>query len=463
MTHHFEEEVMDEGTLRKLFRDKGINKVKIGGFDIDGILRGKYIALDKFWSAVESGLGFCDVIFGWDSSDVLYDNVRLTGWHTGYPDAIARIDPDTFRTMPWEPGVAFFLLDFYDTKGKPLEVSPRQLLKKVVARAHAMGFEAMLSAEYEFFLFRETSKSVREKNYRNMIPLSPGMFGYSVLRTGTYAELTNMLMDNLREFGIPLEGFHTETGPGVYECAIRYDSALAAADKSALFKTVIKQLASRQDLIATFMAKWNAGLPGCGGHLHQSLWDRRKLKNLFSNPKAPNGLSKIMLQYMAGQIELMPEMTALICPTINSYKRLVPNTWAPTTATWGLENRTTALRAIPSTSPKSTRVEYRLGGADINPYIALAASLAAGLYGIEKKLSPPAPCLQNAYTETASQRRQLPRTLQEATARLKESKTIRTILGNEFVEHYVATREWEWRQHRTAVTDWELERYFEII
>ena len=250
-----------------------------------------------------------------------------------------------------------------------------------------MGFEPAMSTEYEFFIFKEDSHSVRTKGYKDMIPLSPGMFGYSVSRTGTHSELANSLMDSLLDFGIPLEGFHTETGPGVYEAAIRYDTALAAADKSALFKSAVKQLVARRGLIATFMAKWNQHLPGCGGHLHQSLWDPKLKKNLFSDVRDPHRMSPLMKHYMAGQLELMAEMTALICPTVNSYKRLVPNTWAPNNASWGFENRTTALRAISGPSAKSTRVEYRLAGADLNPYIAMAASLAAGLYGVQKKLT----------------------------------------------------------------------------
>jgi glutamine synthetase len=454
---------MDHTALRKSFEKHRVNKVKIGGFDIDGVLRGKYISLEKFWGAAETGLGFCDVIFGWDLNDVLYDNVRLTGWHTGYPDALARIDLESFRTIPWEPGVAFFLVDFFTPEGEPLQVSPRQLLQNIVRRARDMGYAPTMSAEYEYFIFREDAQSVRAKGYKKMTPFSPGMFGYSVLRTGTFAELSNSLIDNLSAFGIEIEGFHTETGPGVYETAIRYDHALAAADKSALFKTAAKQILARQGFMAAFMAKWNVDLPGCSGHLHQSLWNTKLTKNLFYDARNREGMSEIMRHYIAGQLELMPEMTALICPTINSYKRLVPNTWAPTTASWGIENRTTALRAIAGQSSKATRVEYRLAGADINPYIAMAASLAAGLYGIEHQLTLPAPCEQNAYTDAAATRRPLPHSLAEATAKLKDSSRMRELLGAEFVDHFVASREWEVRQYQKAVTDWELERYFEII
>lgn len=451
---------MDLKAIESLLAEHSITKIKVGGFDIDGVLRGKYISRDKFSSAAESGLGFCDVIFGWDSADVLYDNVKVTGWHTGYPDALARIDLSTFRVIPWEPATAFFILDFFDPAGSPLAVSPRQVLQSVIARAEGMGFHPVVSTEYEFFLFREDSYSVREKHYRDMKPLSPGMFGYSVLRTGVLSELAHSILDAMRTFDVELEGFHTETGPGVYEAAIKYDGALRAADKAALFKTGIKQIAARSGLIATFMAKWNANLPGCSGHLHHSLWDAEHSKNLFYDAGAPHRMSRLMRQYLAGQLALMPELTALACPTINSYKRLVPGVWSPTNATWGIDNRTVALRAVLGPSPRSVRLEYRLAGADINPYLAIAASLAAGLYGIERGLEPPEPCVANAYESHAAP---LPTTLEAATGLLKSSRDAPDLLGAEFVDHYVRTREWEARQYQRAVTDWELERYFEII
>lgn len=451
---------MDLKSIEDLLAQHSITKIKVGGFDIDGVLRGKYISRDKFSSAAEAGLGFCDVIFGWDSADVLYDNVKVTGWHTGYPDALARIDLSTFRVIPWEPATAFFILDFADSAGNPLAVSPRQVLQRVIAKAESMGFDPVVSTEYEFFLFREDSHSVREKHYRGMKPLSPGMFGYSVLRTGVYSELVHSILDAMRAFDVELEGFHTETGPGVYETAIKYDGALRAADKAALFKTGIKQIVARNGLIATFMAKWNANLPGCSGHLHQSLWDAEHSSNLFYDGSAPHHMSKLMRQYLAGQLALMPELTALVCPTVNSYKRLVPGVWSPTNATWGIDNRTVALRAVLGPSPKSVRVEYRLAGADINPYLAIAASLASGLYGIEHGLDLPEPCAANAYESSAAP---LPRTLESATGALKTSRAARDLLGEEFVDHYVRTRDWEVRQYQRAVTDWELDRYFEII
>ncbi len=257
--------------------------------------------------------------------------------------------------------------------------------------------------------------------------------------------------------GIKIEGFHTETGPGVYETAIHYSDALAAADHAALFKTVVKILAQKHGLVATFMAKWNSKLPGCSGHIHQSLADAEGT-NLFHAAGGQEGMSDLMRHYMAGQLALMREFAVMFLPTLNSYKRTVPGAWAPTNVTWGLDNRTTALRAIPAGS-KVTRVEHRLPGADSNPYLALAASLASGLHGIERRMVLGAPTT-NAYSSEAPP---LPRTLEKAAALFRSSEAAREYFGADFVEHYAATRRWEVREFRRAVTDWELARYFEII
>jgi glutamine synthetase len=443
--------------IKQLFADHHIEKVKVGGFDVDGVLRGKYISLEKFWSAAVDGLGFCDVIFGWDSSDGLYDNVRMTGWHTGYPDGVARIDLSSFRVLPWETATAFFLVDFLAKDGSPLAASPREVLRRVVQRAQSMGYGVNSAVEYEYFFFREDPASLRQKRFCALVPLSPGMFGYSFHRASVHSDLAHAVLDSMRAMGIEIEGFHTETGPGVYETAIRYSDALSAADHAALFKSVVKILAQKQGLVATFMAKWNSSLPGCSGHIHQSLTDDQG-KNLFHTANAENGISDLMRQFVAGQLALMREFAVMFLPTINSYKRTVPGTWAPTNVTWGVDNRTTALRAIPAGS-KATRVEHRLPGADSNPYLAVAASLASGLYGVEKQLALPAPTA-NAYT---SRSQPLPRTLEAATAQFRSSAAAREYFGTEFVDHYTATRHWEVRQFRRAVTDWELARYFEII
>jgi glutamine synthetase len=449
--------------IKQAFNKYKIDKIKLGGFDTDGILRGKYISREKFRSAAEHGLGFCDVIFGWDSADALYDRAAITGWHTGYPDTLAKIDLSTFRRLPWEEGTGFFLLDFFRPDGSLLTVSPRQLLQRVVGRTQSMGYVPRASLEYEYWFFREDPDSVRVKNYSNLVPLSPGMFGYSVLRASAYSDLAHDILNTMRDLDIEIEGHHTETGPGVYETAIRVDDVLRAADKAALFKVAVKVLAQKRGLMATFMAKWNSQLPGSSGHVHQSLMDRHSGKNLFwgrANKAPMGGMSALMQHFMAGQLALMPEYAVMLEPTVNSYKRTAPSTlsWAPANVTWGIDNRTAALRAI-VTGPKATRVEHRLPGADANPYLAIAASLASGLYGVQQKLKLSAP-VANAYTTEAPA---LPRNLKEANQAFCKSRFARDWFGEEFVNFYSMTRDWEVRQFERAVTNWEMERYFESI
>jgi glutamine synthetase len=439
-------------------KGRGFTRAKVGGFDLDGVLRGKYVSLEKLESALAKGFGFCDVIFGWDVADVLYDNAKLTGWHTGYPDTLAVLDPSTARPIPWEPGVVSMLADFRDAQGQPHPACPRSTLKRVLAHAEKLGFSAKIGAEYEFFLFKETRDSLLAKGFQNLTPIDPGMFGYSWVRSGQDAELMRDILDSMAASGIELEGLHTETGPGVYEAALRYDDALVMADKAALFKPLLKQIAHRHGLSVTFMAKWNASLPGSSGHLHQSLW--KNGQNAFADPRAKRGISKVMEHYLAGQLALMTELTAVVAPTVNSYKRYVPGVWAPIVPTWGVENRTCSLRVIGVGEPSALRVEHRQPAADMNPYLAMAATLGAGLWGIEHELPLPPEAQGDAGSGAAGR---LPRSLREANAALEASEAARAVLGADFVDHYVRTRDWEVRAYEAAVTDWELKRYFEII
>ncbi len=453
-------EVKSADDARRIVRERGLSHVKVGVHDMDGILRGKYIHVDKFDSALGSAMGFCDVVLGWDANDQLYDNVTYTGWHSAYPDAPVRILPETCRDLPGEPGGLFFLCEFSD---RAEEICPRGVLRRVLARAEKMGISVRSGFEYEFFVFAETPQSVREKGFKNLRPISPGFFGYSVLRNSVFAEWYRDLLAYCEAMDFGLEGLHTETGAGVLEAALRVSHGLESADKAALFKTFVKVLAQRRDWMATFMAKWSKDWPGCGGHIHVSLWDEGKTpRSLFYDAKARHRMSDTMRAFVAGQQALMPEMLAMVAPTVNSYRRLVPGFWAPTSATWGVENRTTALRVIPG-SEKSTRVEYRVAAADGNPYLALAAAVGSGLWGIEQKLELGEPIQGNAYDKRHPEKLGLPRTLMDAALRLKESRAARNLFGDAFVEHYAATREWEEREFRKSVTDWELERYFEII
>jgi glutamine synthetase len=444
---------------RRLVEEGGHAHLKVGLADIDGVLRGKYLSKDKFLSALEKGFGFCDVVVGWDSNDQLYDNVTYTGWHTAYPDAPVRLLPETGRVLPFENRIPFFLCELAE---EAEAICPRGLLRRVLRQAEEMGFATSAAFEYEFFVFEETPDSVREKGYRDLKPFTPGYFGYSVLRSSVHAELYHELLETCRTMDMALEGLHTETGPGVLEAAITVDEALRAADKAVLFKTFTKVIAQRRGLMATFMAKWSNNWPGQSGHIHLSLKDRATGKPLFHEARDERGISATMRYFIGGQQKLMPEILAMVASTVNSYSRLIPGFWAPTSATWGIENRTTALRAIPG-SPSAQRVEYRIAAADANPYIALAAALASGLWGVANKIEPQEPVAGNAYELAAASELELPRSLWEAAQRLKGSATARSLFGDAFVDHFAATREWEEREFRKHITDWELARYFEII
>ena len=440
--------------------DVHAEKVKVAITDVDGVLRGKVISIEKFLSIAEKGFGFCDVVFGWDAGDVAYDNAKITGWHTGYPDTTASIDVQTFRQVPWENGIPFFLADFSNAANIK-NICPRTLLKKIKKQAEDAGYVPYFSQEFEWFNFIDNRDELYKNDFRNPQPMTPGMFGYSVLRASQQGSYFHDLFDSLKKFDVPLEGIHTETGPGVYEAAILYSEILEAADRAVLFKTGAKEIAHHHGLIASFMAKWNENLPGCSGHVHQSLWTADKKTNLFYDKKSKTAMSALMESYIAGQLHCLPHILPMYAPTINSYKRLVEGAWAPTTLTWAVDNRTTALRVL-SGSSTSTRLETRVVGSDSNPYLAMAGCLASGLYGIKNKLKlKTAATIGNGYADKKNG--VLPRNLWEASQTMKESPVAKELFGEQFVAHFTGTREWEWKQFAKVVTDWELKRYFEII
>lgn len=452
--------LITKDVLQKL-SDSNAEKIKLAVVDIDGVLRGKVISFEKFMSVAEKGFGFCDVVFGWDAGDIAYDNSKITGWHTGYPDALASIDLQSFRRIPWDNNIPFFLSDFSHEKSNLHAICPRTLLKRVREKAGRAGYLPYFSQEFEWFNFIDNRDELYKNNFRNPQPLTPGMFGYSVLRASQEGNYFNDLFDQMKKFNVPIEGIHTETGPGVYEAAIYYAEILEAADRAALFKSGVKEIAYRHGIIASFMAKWNETLPGCSGHVHQSLWSGNGKQNLFVDSARENGISELMENYIAGQLHCLPHILPMYAPNINSYKRLVEGAWAPTTLTWAFDNRTTALRVLAG-GGNSTRLETRVVGSDANPYLAMSACLASGLYGIENKLPLNTPVTTGSgYADTKNGI--LPANLWEATRQMKESPVAKELFGDEFVAHFADTREWEWRQYSKAVTDWELKRYFEII
>lgn len=428
-------------------------KVKVAITDLDGVLRGKYLHKDKFMSAAEGGFGFCDVVFGWDINDLAYEGMDFTGWHTGYPDTNANLDLQTYSKVPWDNDVAFFLGDFN------IPICPRNLLRKIKKQAQDQGFNPFFGQEFEWFNFKETCEDLSKRGYKDPTPLTPGMFGYSLLRMSKNSAFFNEIYDLLDKFRVPIEGLHTETGPGVFEAAILYGDVLESADRAVLFKSAVREIGHRHGIMPTFMAKISDQLPGCSGHIHQSLWDEKN--NLFYKESASHKMSEIMESYIAGLLHCLPHVLPMYAPTINSFKRLVEGAWAPTTLTWGIDNRTTCVRALPLSS-KSTRIELRVVGSDANPYLAHSAALASGLYGVKNKLKLTVPCTKgNGYKDLSNG--VLSRNLWDATQLMKKSELASELFDPEFVKHFCGTREWEWKQHLKFVTDWEYKRYFEIV
>jgi glutamine synthetase len=458
----------DNAQLKALiqgWRKDGIDRAKLALTDIDGVMRGKYLTMDKFASVAENGGGFCDCVLGWDMEDKLYDNVRYTGWHTAFPDAPYRLDLSTERRLLDEEGIPFILGNFVDPKtGELHALCPRSVLQRVLAKAESMGFGAKIGFEYEFFVFDETPHTVRAKRFKDLKPLTPGNFGYSVIRTSTESELFNALIDYHNDLEVPIEGLHCETGPGVWEAALSPDEALRAADKSALFKTFTKVFFEKRQKMATFMAKWSLDYPGQSGHMHQSLFNVKSGEPVFHKAGGRHGMSPLMESYVAGVQKFLKPFLVMSAPTINSYTRLVKGAWAPTSATWGVENRTTALRVIPG-SARSQRLEFRLGAADGNPYLVASACLAAGLLGIERKLKLGDAVTGSAYAvqDDLPDELKLASNLRDSMRNFRSSKDAVEAFGAEFVDHFANTREWECREYERVITDWQLNRYFEII
>ena len=445
--------------LAQLVEQRGLGHVKLGVTDIDGVMRGKYLASGDLLAGLAGGLGVCSCLVGWDCDDTLYTNnpEGVTGWHTGFPDMPVTPVPATVRDLPREfDGKGLLVLGEFG--GEAAAVCPRTLLRNALEEAARMGFEVIAGFEYEFALFAETSETAHAKAFRDLEPLSRGNFGYSILRSANFAALCERLMSECAAMDVPLVGVHTENGPGIWEAAIGATGALEAADRAAVFKTFSKDLMRSQGVLATFMAKFAPEHQGLGGHIHISLRATDGAAVFHDGGKSSR---PVLDHFVAGQLALLPEFTALVAPTVNSYARLVPGTWAPTAATWGEDNRTCALRLV-GHSASSRRVEFRVAGADANPYLALAAAVAAGLDGIRKALPAPPGCTGNAY-ENPGKAARLPASLAEAARLFRASAAARQWFGNCFVEHYALSREWEEARFRAAVTDWELRRYFEII
>ncbi len=452
---------MDRDQIKQRIAEHGVETVKIGTPDMDGVYRGKRLSTKQFLAGCEGeGFAQCDVLFGWDIAEEVISGQRLAigSADTGFADILLRPDLATFRIVPWEPATAAVICDVYSEHGEPVAVSPRTVLRRVLDRAAKLGYTAAMAVELEFRIFREDQETLRAKNYSDLRPLNPGYNCYSISHASIDDDVVGALRRYMDAYGIEIEGYNREHGEGMYEMNLRYVDAMEAADRGMLFKSGAKEVLAQAGVVPTFMAKYSDQMDGCSGHIHQSLW--RGDVNAFWDAGASHHMSSVLTQYIAGALETMPEMFALYAPNVNSYKRYVSGSWAPTAASWAVENRTSSLRAI-TNGETAIRVEHRVPGADVNPYLGFAACLAGGLSGIERKLALPPATEGNVYE--AEGLTPLPRTLEDAIERLDGSAVARDFLGDAFVDHYVAMRRWEVEKHRRAVTAWERTRYFEQV
>jgi glutamine synthetase len=461
---------MDTAEIKRHIAAGDIEYVKIGAPDIEGVYRGKRVASRYFLNSLEDGFGQCDVLFGWDIAENVLPNLKVSNWERGFADIVMKPDLSTFAVVPWEEHVASCVCDLWTEHGEPVTVAPRYVLNNIVERARSMGYEPMAASELEFRFFRETQMSLREKDFGpNLTPLNPGMNCYAISQSSADDPLLGRIARMMRDYGIEIEGYNREHGPGMYEMNIHYAPAVTAGDRTMLFKTGVKEICYQMGYAATFMAKWNDQEDGSSGHSHMSLWDRDGERNLFWDEGAEGHMSETMRQFLAGVLATMPELMAFYAPTINSYKRYVEGTWAPLNTTWGMDNRTCAVRII-NNSKRAIRIENRVPGADANFYLVFAATLASGLYGIEHKLELPPRLDGNAYDAATvaqaierGQIKPLARDLTTAADMLEQSEMAREYFGSDMVDHFVATRRWEVKEYEKAVTNWDRRRYFELV
>jgi glutamine synthetase len=437
------------GSLRR----RGIETVILAGADTHGIMRGKRLPIAELDRAAQHGIALCDVVWALPVDEV--EPVQPPPGHAGYfpragySDMLAVPDLETARVVPWHDHTALLLCDFVSRDGSAIPLAPRAVLRSVVDRARSMGFESIVGVELEFYVLRETPQSVQAKRPSQLEAVEARPSVYGVVAASRQEPFVGTVRETLLRYGLPVEACNPEAGPGQFEINLRAAPALHAADEAFLLKSAVKEIAARQGLLATFMAKPRSDWPGSSCHLHLSLGDG-------------DGMSSTMRHFIGGLLAGMAELSALFAPTPNSYRRFVPHSWAGTTATWGVDNRSAGLRAI-CRGDGATRVEHRQAGADANPYLAVSAALAAGLDGLQRGCDPAPPIDGDVYALVDGAVRPLPATLGEATAMLERSALARDWLGDDVVEHYVAMRRAELAGQAAAVTDWETSRYLEAL
>lgn len=445
--------------LNKEVADGGIDTVVAAFPDMQGRLMGKRFQAQYFVDGGHHETHGCDYLLANDIDMEPVPGYKAASWQRGYGDFVLKPDLATLRATPWLEKTALVLCDILDHHHhEPVPHSPRNMLKRQIERLDKMKMKAFMASELEFFLFDETYESAHQKLYAGLKTSGCRSEDYHILQTTKEEGVMRAIRNGLQGAGIPVENSKGEWGPGQEEINVRYADALEMADRHTILKNATKEIAWGLGKAVTFMAKWSYGLAGNSSHIHQSLWSVNG-KPLFYDEKAENGMSALMKSYMAGLLAHSSEITYFLAPYINSYKRFMAGTFAPTRAIWSLDNRTAGYRLCGADS-KSIRVECRIGGADLNPYLAFAALIAAGLEGIEQKMGLEPAFSGDAY-DPKKKLREIPKTLREATALLDRSKFLRNAFGDDVVDHYVHTAKWEQFEYDRRITDWELKRGFE--
>jgi glutamine synthetase len=429
----------------------GAKFVHLGLFDLDGTFRHKRVDRAKAEKLAAEGYPFCDILYRWDTAEIPYGG-------GAFIDRPARLFPETLRPWPFCEGEALCVADYAEPYGVR---SPRNQLIGQIEKARSMGFSVHSAFEFEIMLLDEKPESLRDKGYTGLRHFAPGNRTYSMQTMVLNQELFAGLGAVMGKLAIEVDALHTELGPGTFEVPLVHAEGMRAADDAALFKNVAKAYFLRSGLIACFMSKLDETLSGQSGHLHISLQRLEDGSSAFADPSAAEGLSETARYFIGGLLRLMPECLSLCAHTVNAYKRLVPGAWAPTYASWGVQNRTVAVRAI-NTTPAATRLEFRVPSADTNPHSALAFCLAAGLWGIENRIQPPAPREDDCYATPAPPEARFPRDLDAAADRLDASEAARALFGDTFVDSFVLSRRMEAAAHHRAVGAWEIARYLEV-
>jgi glutamine synthetase len=426
--------------------------------DMQGRLMGKRFQAEYFLDSGQHETHCCNYLLADDIDMEPVPGYAAAGWTQGYGDFVLKPDLSTLRRVPWLDGTALVLCDVLDHHGSDLPHSPRAMLRRQVARLAERGWRGMFASELEFYLFDESYEAIHARNYAQ--PKTAGHYieDYNILQTTREEPVMRALRRHLQAAGIEVENSKGEWGPGQEEINVRYCEALEMADRHLLIKHAAKEIAMAQGKAVTFMAKWRYDLAGSSSHIHNSLWDAKRNTPLFFDADAEFGMSPLMRAWVAGQLKYVRDITVFLAPYINSYKRFQVGTFAPTRAVWSRDNRTAGFRLCAEGS-KGIRIECRIGGADLNPYLAFAALIAAGLAGIDEGLELGAPFAGDAYQGEALP--EVPKTLRDATAALRGSALLRTAFGDEVVDHYVHTAEWEQAEYDRRITDWELRRGFE--